>query len=125
MAQANLNPSYRFSPAQMRALLTNPATGTPSDDPPNDRIGIMPDLRAIIESDRIGGGRLSVFTFGTSLATQVTGTQVPFPRARTLFSARSPSLILRTLLAREAAPRMTTLWGPRPREVKITLSMFA
>jgi hypothetical protein len=53
LAQANLNLSYRFTPAQMRALLTNPATGTPSNDPPNDKIGIMPDLCAIIKSDEI------------------------------------------------------------------------
>ena len=53
LAQANLNPSYRFTPVQMRALLTNPATGTLSNDPPNDKIGIMPDLRAIIQSAEI------------------------------------------------------------------------
>ena len=29
----------RLSPAQMRAVLTDPATSTPSDDPPVDRIG--------------------------------------------------------------------------------------
>jgi len=39
----------QLSPAQMRAVLTNPATSTPSDDPPVDRIGVMPNLRAIIE----------------------------------------------------------------------------
>jgi serine protease len=39
----------RLSPAQMRAVLTDPATLTPSDDPPVDRIGVLPNLRAIIE----------------------------------------------------------------------------
>ncbi|MEO1139015.1 MAG: S8 family peptidase [Pseudomonadota bacterium] len=39
----------RLSPAQMRAVLTNPATGTASADPATDRIGVMPNLRAIIE----------------------------------------------------------------------------
>jgi len=47
MAEAGL--SSRFSPMQMRAILSDPATGTPSNDPPVDRIGVMPDLRAIIE----------------------------------------------------------------------------
>ena len=39
----------RLSPAQMRAALTDPATSTPSNDPPVDRIGVLPNLRAIIE----------------------------------------------------------------------------
>ena len=42
---------YRFSPFQMRALLSDPTLGTPSADPPTDRIGVMPNLRAIIEGD--------------------------------------------------------------------------
>ncbi len=52
IAEANLG--YRFSAWQMRALLSNPLTGTASDDPPTDRIGVMPDLRAIIDDDVIG-----------------------------------------------------------------------
>lgn len=39
----------RLSPRQMRAMLTNPATSTASANPPVDRIGVMPDLRAIVE----------------------------------------------------------------------------
>lgn len=45
--------SSRLSPLQMRAVLGNPTTGTASDDPPVDQIGVMPNLRAIIE-DTIG-----------------------------------------------------------------------
>ena len=41
--------SGRFSPKQLRAILSDPANGTESDDPLVDRIGVMPDLRAIIE----------------------------------------------------------------------------
>lgn len=47
IAEASL--SSRFSPKQMRVILSDPTTGTPSDDPPSDLIGVMPDLRAIIE----------------------------------------------------------------------------
>jgi serine protease len=47
IAEASL--SSRFSPLQLRAILSDPATGTPSNDPAVDRIGVMPDLRAIIE----------------------------------------------------------------------------
>ena len=43
----------RLSPPQMRAILTNPATATPSDDPPVDRIGVMPNLRAIVEDGQL------------------------------------------------------------------------
>ena len=49
LAEANL--SRRFSPRQVRAILSDPANGTESDDPANDEIGVMPDLRAIIDDD--------------------------------------------------------------------------
>lgn len=39
----------RLSPRQMRAVLTNPATSTASANPAVDRIGVMPNLRAIVE----------------------------------------------------------------------------
>ncbi len=38
----------RFSPRRLRAILSCPCTGTPSADPPVDRIGVMPDLRKIM-----------------------------------------------------------------------------
>lgn len=37
-----------FTPEQMRAILTNPETATPSANPGNDQIGVMPDLNRII-----------------------------------------------------------------------------
>ncbi|MDN5882011.1 MAG: hypothetical protein L0H37_06550 [Nitrosospira sp.] len=39
----------RLDPEQMRALLADPANGTPSQNPAVDRIGVMPNLRAIID----------------------------------------------------------------------------
>jgi hypothetical protein len=39
-----------FDPDTMRQLLTDPDVNTPSDDPDNDGIGVMPNLRAIIEA---------------------------------------------------------------------------
>jgi hypothetical protein len=44
------NPNNRLSPAQMRRIFRDPKTGTVSNDPPNDKIGVMPDLRAIISA---------------------------------------------------------------------------
>lgn len=40
----------RLSPAQMRDILSNPATGTASATPATDLIGVMPDLQAIIQT---------------------------------------------------------------------------
>ena len=39
---------YRFKPFKLRAILSDKATGTLSNNPSSDRIGVMPDLRAII-----------------------------------------------------------------------------
>jgi subtilase family protein len=47
LAEANLG--ARFSPGQLRTLLSDPATGTASANPAVDRIGVLPNLRAIID----------------------------------------------------------------------------
>jgi hypothetical protein len=49
IAQSTL--SYRFSPHELREILIT--NGTPSADPPVDRIGVMPDLHAILTGDVI------------------------------------------------------------------------
>ncbi len=41
---------YRFSPLQIRNLLSDQTTGTASQDPLNDRLGWMPNLRTIINT---------------------------------------------------------------------------
>jgi serine protease len=48
MAEATLG--FRFSPRQLRAILSDPATGTASNNPASDRIGMMPNLRGIAET---------------------------------------------------------------------------
>lgn len=48
LAQANLG--RRFSPREIRKLLTT--NGTPSANPATDKIGVMPNLRAIIDSNQ-------------------------------------------------------------------------
>jgi serine protease len=53
VAEAGLG--YRIGPAEMRAILTDPATSTPSQTPATDLIGVMPDLRAIIEDTLVVG----------------------------------------------------------------------
>ena len=42
---------YRFSPRELRDILVK--GGTPSADPPVDKIGVMPNLHAIITGDQI------------------------------------------------------------------------
>jgi hypothetical protein len=49
IAQAALG--YRFSPRELRRILTT--GGTPSANPTSDRIGVMPDLHAIITNNEI------------------------------------------------------------------------
>ena len=39
----------RLAPWQMRMILSDPVNGTPSQNPAVDRIGVMPNLRAIID----------------------------------------------------------------------------
>lgn len=49
LAEANLG--QRFGPWTLRAILSDSANGTASQDPAADRIGVMPNLRAIIDGD--------------------------------------------------------------------------
>jgi hypothetical protein len=51
MAQASLG--YRFSPRQLREILKAPANSTASSAPATDRIGRMPNLRAIIDGSAL------------------------------------------------------------------------
>lgn len=48
VAQARLG--YRFSPRQLRAMLSDPTINTPSGTPATDRIGVMPNLRVVIDT---------------------------------------------------------------------------
>jgi len=48
IVEANLG--YRFNPRQIRAILSDQANGTASNNPATDQIGVMPDLRAILQS---------------------------------------------------------------------------
>jgi len=42
----------RYSPSQMRSVLSKPNLNTPSADPSTDRIGVMPNLQQIISTRR-------------------------------------------------------------------------
>ncbi|TKH52527.1 collagenase, partial [Bacillus cereus] len=46
IAKAHLGKAY--TPEELRAILSNPNTGTKSNNPSSDRIGVLPDLKAIL-----------------------------------------------------------------------------
>jgi hypothetical protein len=48
---AQVSPGYRFSPYELRNILV--MGGTPSANPATDRIGVMPNLQAIISSGKL------------------------------------------------------------------------
>jgi len=48
VAEASLG--YRFSPLQLRAILSDPTFGTPPSNTETTHIGVMPNLRAIIDN---------------------------------------------------------------------------
>ena len=50
LAEHHTVPAQRLSPFAMRALLSNKAFGVESDNPAVDLIGVMPDLRKIIDT---------------------------------------------------------------------------
>lgn len=58
MAMASLG--YRLKPSRLGSVLANQAAGARCDDPANFWIGVMPDLRAIINSGAIGSVPLLV-----------------------------------------------------------------
>ncbi len=41
---------FPYTPAELRNILSNPNTGTKSQDPWNDRIGVLPDLKSILDN---------------------------------------------------------------------------
>lgn len=76
---------YRFSPRQMRALLAASANGTPSATPASDRIGVMPNLRAIVDGNTLN---LAVDVY---IRDDIGDTGDPRPAA----PSASPDIILR------------------------------
>lgn len=45
---AKNNQGKVYTPSQIRAILSDPSTGTKSNDPTSDKIGVLPDLKAIL-----------------------------------------------------------------------------
>lgn len=47
---AKANSGKMYTPSQLRQILSNPHTGTKSKDPISDKIGVLPDLKAILSN---------------------------------------------------------------------------
>ncbi|MEK5251576.1 S8 family peptidase [Bacillus sp. FSL R9-9530] len=45
---AKNNQGKVYTPSQLRNILSDPSTGTKSNDPASDKIGVLPDLKAIV-----------------------------------------------------------------------------
>lgn len=45
---AKHNKEKVYTPSQLRDILSDPSTGTKSNDPVSDKIGVLPDLKAIL-----------------------------------------------------------------------------
>ena len=88
---------YRFSPRQLRALLTTPANSTASANPSTDLIGVMPNLRAIIQGNTLN------LAPDIYLRDFVGDTGDPRPAA----SSRSPDIILK----QAAVPNPQVVYG--------------
>ena len=106
----------RLSPAQMRQVLSDAATGTASNNPAADQIGVMPNLRAIIE------GTLNIGLSDPYIRDNTSDTGDP----HTGSISTSPDVILRpntvpnlnSPTARAAEPRTATPWDTRPSPVR-------
>lgn len=84
----------RLSPAQIRQLLGT--VGTPSADPAQDRIGLQPDLGALLAA---AGGLSSIYIRDNAADQGLPATGL---------LSRSPDIILRTA----SEPDPTGAWGP-------------
>lgn len=47
---ANEHLGKAYTPKELRAILSNPNTGTKSNNPSSDKIGVLPDLKAILSN---------------------------------------------------------------------------
>ena len=97
---------FPLAPLQVRRLLA--AGGTRSANPAADRIGVMPNLKAIIDGNFVAlTPDLFIRDFVGDPGGTAVNTAVPSPPARTSSSARNPSPTPRPPSAPAAAPSRT------------------
>lgn len=73
-----------YTPSQLRDILSDPSTGTKSNDPASDKIGILPDLKAIVSklgfSPNLSNDSSIVFPEEQEINKGNEGTTITFPK---------------------------------------------
>ncbi|MFV1456074.1 S8 family peptidase [Bacillus mycoides] len=73
-----------YTPSQLRDILSDPSTGTKSNDPASDKIGVLPDLKAIVSklgfSPNLSNDSSIVFPEEQEINKGNEGTTITFPK---------------------------------------------
>ncbi|MCU7679181.1 S8 family peptidase [Bacillus thuringiensis] len=97
---ATNNQGKVYTPSQIRAILSDPSTGTKSNDPISDKIGVLPDLKAILSklgfSPNLGNDSSIVFPEEQEINKGNKGNEgstITFPKEDTANSEEDSSFI--------------------------------
>ncbi|PEA13954.1 peptidase S8 [Bacillus thuringiensis] len=97
---AKNNQGKVYTPSQIRAILSDPSTGTKSNDPISDKIGVLPDLKAILSklgfSPNLGNDSSIVFPEEQEINKGNKGNEgstITFPKEDTANSEEDSSFI--------------------------------
>ncbi|HEE9034330.1 TPA: S8 family serine peptidase [Bacillus cereus] len=97
---AKNNQGKVYTPSQIRAILSDPSTGTKSNDPTSDKIGVLPDLKAILSklgfSPNLGNDSSIVFPEEQEINKGNKGNEgstITFPKEDTANSGEDSSFI--------------------------------
>ncbi|MCU4981250.1 S8 family serine peptidase [Bacillus cereus] len=81
---AKNNKGKVYTPSQLRNILSDPSTGTKSNDPISDKIGVLPDLKAILSklgfSPNLGNDSSIVFPEEQEINKGNQGSTITFPK---------------------------------------------
>ncbi|MCU5032429.1 peptidase S8 [Bacillus thuringiensis serovar brasilensis] len=81
---AKNNQGKVYTPSQLRDILSDPSTGTKSNDPSSDKIGVLPDLKAILSklgfSPNLGNDSSIVFPEEQEINKGNQGATITFPK---------------------------------------------
>ncbi|MGW5955293.1 S8 family peptidase [Bacillus mycoides] len=73
-----------YTPSQLRDILSDPSTGTKSNDPASDKIGVLPDLKAIVSklgfSPNLSNDSSILFPEEQEINKGNEGTTITFPK---------------------------------------------
>ncbi|MFK4380330.1 hypothetical protein ABH948_005783 [Bacillus sp. RC218] len=86
-----------YTPSQLRDILSDPSTGTKSNDPASDKIGVLPDLKAIVSklgfSPNLSNDSSIVFPEEQEINKGNEGTTITFPKEDSANSEGNPNFI--------------------------------